>query len=136
MGRRQQRFALGLELSTQSAKSVVLDLARARVAYSGKIDYDAAFPLYQTRGGVLAANQPGVRHTSPLLLIEVLDAVFQDLVRAGVGLGAVAAIKADAMQHCTVYADRALAGRLRQLPRASDLLAGLSPCISRPTSPI
>ena len=37
------------------------------------------------------------------MLLEALDAAFDNLVQADIDLSKLRAIKADAMQHCTVY---------------------------------
>jgi len=130
------KFSLGFELSTQSAKVVLLDLDSGEVVHTGKTDFDSDFPSYRTKGGVLASSASGVRHTSPFLMIEVIDRIFSDLLKNGIDLSAIACVKADAMQHCTVYANGSLADSLAGLDRSSDLLSGLKSSISRKTSPI
>ena len=72
-------YAIGLELSTQSAKSLILDLEFARVEPLASHEYDACFPEYETAGGVLPSSDEDIRHTSPFMLIEALDLVFQRL---------------------------------------------------------
>lgn len=129
-------YAIGLELSTQSAKSLVLDIESGRVAHIGSHEYDACFPEYQTQGGVLASPDEGVRHTSPLMLLQALDLVFEQLNTEGVDLARVRAIKTDGMQHCTVYANHLLAEALAKLDPKQDLLPQLRHTISRQTSPI
>lgn len=92
---------LGLELSTQSAKMVVLD-DKKNVIYTKTLSYDRRFPAYQTEGGVLASAR-GERHTSPYMLVGALEACFQQMKEDGVELHRIDALKLDAMQHCTVY---------------------------------
>jgi len=131
----QQRLSIGIELSTQSAKFVLLDVYGG-IVHSGKFDFDEAFPQYRTKGGVLPFPSEERRHTSPFLLIEAMDRIFQTLVQDGVHLNNICAIKADAMQHCTVYANSALSKALASLSPGRTLLKQLAPAISRPTSPI
>jgi len=131
----QRRLSIGIELSTQSAKFVLLD-ALGSIVHSGKFDFDEAFPRYRTRGGVLPSPSEERRHTSPFLLVEAVDRIFQTLVRDGIRLHDICAIKADAMQHCTVYANAALSQALASLRPGRTLLQQLAPAISRPTSPI
>src|SRR3989338_8022220 len=67
---------LGLEFSTQSAKAVVLD-SDAGVVYKGAINYDDTFEdRYPISGGVLKQTN-GELHSSPMMLIEAHDAIFQ-----------------------------------------------------------
>ncbi|MBI4976324.1 MAG: Hsp70 family protein [Spirochaetes bacterium] len=129
-------YALGIELSTQSAKMVVLDAEHGTVIYTGGFTYEREFPKYGTVNGVLPSPDASVRHTSPAMLIEALDRVFSMLKKDGVDCTKIAAIKADAMQHCTVYADASLAQRLRAIDPAHDLVTALSPSLSRKTAPI
>jgi xylulokinase len=129
-------YSVGIELSTQSVKLVVLDLKDTRMVYSGAFDYDRCFPQYDTRGGVLPSNHPDIRHTSPLMLIEALDYVFKVLPKGIVDPVLIRIIKVDAMQHCTVYTNNEFKRRIQKL-RIENLLAEqLGPCLTRPTSPI
>lgn len=129
---------LGLELSTQSAKIVVLDESE-NVIYKKTFSYDERFPAYQTEGGVLRLGT-GERHTSPYLLVEALDACFQHMKEDGVELGRIDAIKLDAMQHCTVYLGENFGKVLEQSARdAGKALVELfreNDVFTRETSPI
>jgi xylulokinase len=127
---------LGIDFGTQSAKALVLDVRGAGVVYTDSFDYDTAFPKYGTQGGVLQSNDPVIRHTSPFMLLEALDLVFGRLQKSGVDLGSIGAMKIDAMQHCTVYADVSFGERVSSLDAAQDLLRQLAPSIARRTSPI
>jgi xylulokinase len=129
-------LSLGIEFSTQSVKLVVLDLEKKQVAYTGKFDYDATFPQYQTTGGIVPSASPQIRHTSPFLMIEALDKTFQKLKEDKIDLSQVKAIKADGMQHCTVYGNQAFASAVGSLRPEETLLEQLKDTISRKTSPI
>ncbi len=129
-------YALGLEFSTQSAKSLVLDIESGKVEHLASHEYDACFPEYGTQGGVLPSADEGVRHTSPYLVIQALDRVFEQLDRDRVDLAQVRTIKVDGMQHCTVYAKDRFGAALGSLDPRKDLLAQLRSTISRRTSPI
>lgn len=129
-------YALGLEFSTQTAKSLVLDIESGKVEHLVSHEYDTCFPDYETEGGVLAFPDEEVRHTSPFMLIEALDSLFRQLRTDRVDLGQVGAIKVDAMQHCTVYANHLLAEAIRKLDPSQDLLPQLRHTLSRRTSPI
>ena len=129
-------YAIGLELSTQSAKSLVLDVESGRVEHLASHEYDACFPEYETEGGVLVSSDAEVRHTSPFMLIQALDLLFRHLQSDRVELARVRAIKIDGMQHCTVYANQGLGQALGKLDPEQDLLPQLRHTVSRPTSPI
>ncbi len=129
-------YAIGLELSTQSAKSLVLEIESGRVAHLASHEYDACFPEYETEGGALVSTDKDVRHTSPFMLIQALDLVFRQLQQDGLDLASVRAVKVDGMQHCTVYANHQFAEALRKLNPEEDLLAAIRHTVSRKTSPI
>jgi len=129
-------YALGLDFSTQSVKALVLDVRGAGVVHTDSFDYDTAFPGYGTTGGVLHNERPAIRHTSPFMLLEALDLVFGRLRESGMDLGRIGAVKIDAMQHCTVYADVSLGERMACLDAGQNLMPQLGPSITRRTSPI
>jgi len=129
------RYSLGLELSTQSAKYVVLGLD-GKIALSGKFDFDATFPVYGTKGGVLPADQPEIRHASPGLLTESIDEIFSRLVKKGIPLAEIGAVKADAMQHCSVYASKKIDTSLASLHPGKSLLEQIENSFTRSSSPI
>jgi xylulokinase len=129
-------YTLGLDFGTQSVKVLVLDVRGAGVVHTDSFEYDTAFPGYDTRGGVLRSDHPATRHTSPFMLLEALDLVFDRLQKSGVDLGLIGAVKIDAMQHCTVYADASFGERVGSLDAGQSLLAQLGTSITRRTSPI
>jgi sugar (pentulose or hexulose) kinase len=129
-------YALGLDFSTQSCKALVLDVRGARVLRTDSFDYDTTLPKYRTKGGVLQSSLPEIRHTSPSMLLEALDLVFSRLQKSDIDLGLIGAVKIDAMQHCTVYADKSFGDRVRSLDQGRNLLAQLDTSITRKTSPI
>jgi len=129
-------YSLGIEFSTQSVKLVVLHLKAEGLVYNGTFDYDECFPEYETRGGVLPSDNPDIRHTSPLMLIEALDYAFRVMQDQGVDLSLTRIIKVDAMQHCTVYINRNFRKRIQNLDYENTLAKQLEPCLTRQTSPI
>jgi len=134
VGSRDERdalYALGFDFGTQSVKTLVLNVHSGAVVHTDAFDYDTAFPKYGTEGGVLKSDNPVTRHTSPLMLLEAFDLVFSRLKKSGVDLGSIGAVKIDAMQHCTVYADASFGERLESLDAAQDLWPQLTPGITR-----
>ncbi len=129
-------LSLGIEFSTQSVKLVVLDLEKKQVVYTGGFGYDKTFPQYKTTGGILPSSSPQIRHTSPYMMIEALDQTFVKLKNDKVDLSQVKVIKADGMQHCTVYSNKSFAGAVSTLQPDKDLLDQLKMTVSRKTAPI
>lgn len=132
----RNRHVLGFELSTQSAKWIVLDTVSGTLAASGGFEFDTRFPSYATRGGVLESADPKLRHAPPAMYLDALDAIFEEIRSSGIDPGTIAAIKCDAHQHCTVYSNASLAERLARLTEAHALVDWIGPAITRRTSPI
>jgi len=129
-------YTLGLDFGTQSVKTVVLNVHTAEVVYTDSFEYDSFFSRYGTHGGVLPEENPEIRHTSPLMIIEALDMAFTRLQSSGSGVEDIRVVKIDAMQHCTVYTDSSFRGRVSDLDPDNELLPQLQPCITRKTSPV
>ncbi|MFP4642795.1 MAG: FGGY-family carbohydrate kinase [Spirochaetales bacterium] len=127
-------LVLGFELSTQSAKWVVLDTSAAdnpsahggAIVHNGSFEFDDVFPDYGTYGGVLTTEDPQLRHAPAELYLDALDEIFRRLGEAGVRTAEIGAIKCDAHQHCTIYSDATLPARLAGLASEStaDVSAG------------
>ncbi len=129
-------YSLGIEFSTQSVKMVVLDLDNSNIAWSGSFNYDQAFPQYNTSGGVLPSKNEEIRHTSPFMLIEAVDLAFKTLSESSIDTSLIKAVKADGMQHCTVYTNSSFKNAVSELNSQKNLLDQISSCISRNSSPI
>ncbi len=129
-------YVLGLELSTQSVKALVLDVDSGEIIHRQSLDYDSHLPQYKTQGGVLSSEEPGLRHTSPAMLVESLDLAFHFLQKSDVDISRIRVVKADAMQHCTVYTNKSFGNILGRLSGETPLLKQLEPAFSRATSPI
>jgi len=129
-------LTLGIEFSTQSVKAVLLDLKSAQVIHTGKFNYDDRFPEYGTREGVLPHRNSEIRHTSPRLLLEAVDAIFLMLQGSGADLSRIGTVKIDAMQHCTICTDQTFRDRLRNLDPGLSLLEQVEKSLTRATVPI
>ncbi|MFO8062999.1 MAG: FGGY family carbohydrate kinase [Spirochaetia bacterium] len=129
-------LVLGLEFSTQSAKAVALGVESGIRVAVYQLSYDESFPHYRTTGGVLPGQHPEVRHTSPAMLLEALDELFRRMRADGLDLAQVRALKLDAQQHCTVYADESITERLAGLSATEPLTEQLTAAFTRATAPI
>ncbi len=129
-------LSLGIEFSTQSVKTALLDALSGDVVHTGSFAYDERFPWYQTTGGVLPHNDPSVRQTSPSMLLEALDLCFALLLEQGVELGRVTVIKIDAMQHCTVCAGEDFQSAVGSLDPSRSIKEQIAPVLTRRNAPI
>ena len=98
----QAPLFLGLDLSTQSLTSVLVDESLA-VMHRDSVNFDEALPRFGTTHGMITH---GPRVTAPVLMwVEALDISLASL-RASVGeeaMGRVAAVSVSAQQHGSVF---------------------------------
>jgi sugar (pentulose or hexulose) kinase len=82
---------LGLDLSTQQLKAVVLD-KHSKVVHRIAVNFDRDLPHYGTTNGAVRGPDEG-EVTSPVQMwLEAVDLLFARLHGAGVDLGAVVAV--------------------------------------------
>ncbi len=131
-------ISIGIEFSTQTVKIIAIDIHSGEVLYNDGFDYDNTFPHYATSGGVIDHDDPSIRHTSPFMIIEALEYAFLKLTQDKVDLSEVVSIKADAMQHCTVYTTENFGPLISSLSSENNLIEQVkkSSVITRNSVPI
>ncbi len=89
---------LGLDLSTQSLKAVLIDVARASVVCEESISFDDDLPEYGTQLGILAGQPAGVAEAPVLLWRDALIRLVE-LLSAEVNLSTLRALSVGGQQH-------------------------------------
>jgi xylulokinase len=130
------RLFLGLDSSTQSLSAVVIDLDKRKVVYEKSLNFDRTLPRYRTKNGVLPNRDPLVKHGSPRLWVDALDAMFTAMKRDGVALGRILAVSGSGQQHGSVYLNATAPKVLANLNPKKSLVENLRGVFSRPTAPI
>ena len=69
----------GLDVSTQSAKLVIIDPAAGAVVHIDRVDYDRDLPRYGTQGGAIQGLGEGVSESDPAMWIEAVGILLQRL---------------------------------------------------------
>ncbi|XP_036143451.1 xylulose kinase isoform X2 [Monomorium pharaonis] len=106
---------LGLDLSTQQLKAVVVDDNLA-ILYETNLQFDNDLPEFRTYGGVIRKkDESHVVVVPPVMWVKALDMILDKLRVCGVDFGKIAAISGCAQQHGTVYWDKGSLDRLRYL---------------------
>ncbi|MCX6130087.1 MAG: FGGY family carbohydrate kinase, partial [Proteobacteria bacterium] len=101
-----ESYYIGLDVSTQGAKLLVLDYEQRSVIFSKSLNYDKDLPQYQTLDGHRQNAGPGVSESDPRMWLEAVDRLFLALQNAGVNTQAVRAIAVAGQQHGLVCLDR------------------------------
>lgn len=117
---------LGLDCSTQSLSAILIDYDDKKVIYEKQLVFEKEFSHYHTESGSL--RHGNVVHSPPLMWVEALDKIFEEMQSDGVGLGAILAISGSAQQHGSVYLNDSFPSALKTFR--------LQNAFSRKTAPI
>jgi xylulokinase len=126
---------LGLDSSTQSLTAVLIDPASGKIACQLSVNFGNDLPQYGSPSGFIPGGTAGEVHANPLMWLDALDLLFSRLA-AATDLTKVKMIAGSGQQHGSVYLDASFDQRLAELDPARDLVAQLSPALTRATSPI
>ena len=129
---------LGLDSSTQSLSALLIDTDSGQVVADRSVNFGARLPQYLSPSGFLASDDPTIKHADPLMWVEALDLILQELRDAGVDLGRVRAISGAGQQHGSVYLAKALdeLDEVDGWSTSAPLCEQVRPLLSRKTSPI
>ncbi len=106
---KNERLALGLDISTQGISAVILDVDRRTKVYEHKLDYCQDPRLYKfgirKEDYILPPENEGEASQPPELFFASLDAIFEDLKKA-ISLKNIFVINCAGQQHSHVYLNR------------------------------
>lgn len=106
----------GLDVSTQSCKLVVIDLASHHTVFVEAVDYDEELPHHGTRDGAVQGLGTGVSESDPHMWIEAVELLLDRLKNyPDVEQGQIRCLSVSAQQHGLVALDAS--GKLAR-PRA------------------
>jgi xylulokinase len=126
---------LGLDSSTQSLSALIVDTDTGKVVANKSVNFGERLPQYKSPTGFLPNPDAAIKHSDPLMWVEALDLVLQDLRAAGVDLSQVRGISGAGQQHGSVYLSKSLDSVGDWSPSAP-LAEQVRPLLSRKTAPI
>ncbi|HEY3494269.1 MAG TPA: FGGY family carbohydrate kinase [Polyangiaceae bacterium] len=126
---------LGLDSSTQSLSALAIDTESGRVVLDHSVNYGSALPEYRSPNGFLENADAAVKHSDPLMWVDALDRLLEEVRASGFDLGRVAGVSGAGQQHGSVYLSTPLAKAPAWSPSAK-LREQVKPLLSRATSPI
>ncbi|KAM0735926.1 Xylulose kinase [Formica fusca] len=127
---------LGLDLSTQQLKAVVVD-DNLTVLHETSVQFDNDLPEFRTYGGVIQKKEePHVVVVPSLMWVKALDMILDKLRVCGVDFSKVVAISGCAQQHGTVYWGKGSQSRLQCLNPIKFLYEQFATSFSVTHSPI
>lgn len=89
----------GLDVSTQSTKLVIIDLARGEIVHHDQVNFDHDLPQYKTSEGVLRDPLTGASESDPHMWIESIDLLLERLSQKPSIAGSIRAISVSGQQH-------------------------------------
>ncbi|MDD5656519.1 MAG: FGGY family carbohydrate kinase [Elusimicrobia bacterium] len=99
------KYYLGLDVSTQGAKLVLLDYALGRAVFTAAADYDRDLPQYGTRNGACVGLAEGVSESEPGMWLDAVRLLFDRLKESGCDPARVRAVSVSGQQHGLVCLD-------------------------------
>ncbi|EFN69877.1 Xylulose kinase [Camponotus floridanus] len=127
---------LGLDLSTQQLKAVVID-DNLVVLHETSIQFDNDLPEFRTYGGVIQKKEePHVVVAPSLMWVKALDMILDKLRVCGVDFSKVVAISGCAQQHGTIYWGKGSQSRLQRLNPTKFLYEQFATSFSVTHSPV
>lgn len=127
---------LGLDSSTQSLTALAIEMPSQKILGTWSVNFETQLSHWGAENGVLPDADPKVAHSPPLMWVEALDLLFQEMSGQGFPFGEVRAVAGSGQQHGSVYLNASARDALQGLVDADSLKAALSDVFSRKTSPI
>jgi len=127
---------LGLDCSTQSLTSIIIDFSSGKVIYRDRIDFDEDLPQYNTQNGIIILDDSKIIHSYPLMWVEALEILFEKMKTTEILIHNIKAITGSGQQHGTVYLNTKFERNLKRLDANKSLVSQLKDSFSRPTSPV
>ena len=83
---------LGIDVSTQSVKCIVIDTVSGTIAAESGVNYGHDLPDYASPNGFLPHPDPLVKQADPLMWLDALELAFRRLADTGVPLAEIRGI--------------------------------------------
>jgi xylulokinase len=126
---------LGLDSSTQSLSALLIDTDTGKVVVEKSVNFGERLPQYKSPKGFLPNDDASVKHSDPLMWVDALDLLLQELRDAGVDLSKVRGISGAGQQHGSVYLSKSL-DQVGDWNTTLPLSQQVRPLLARATSPI
>jgi len=126
---------LGLDSSTQSLSALLIDTDTGKVVADNCVNFGERLPQYNSPKGFLPNDDASIKHSDPLMWVDALDLLLQEMRDAGVDFSKVRGISGAGQQHGSVYLSKSLDEAGDWSP-ATPLREQVRPLLARKTSPI
>lgn len=132
----EERTFLGIDLSTQQLKAVVVN-DNLQPTYQASVKFDTDLPEFRTQGGAVIDKMNPKYITAPTIMwVKALDMLMDRLTVAGVDFSKIAAISGSAQQHGSVFWQKGAEDTLTKLDPSDFQHLQLATSFSVTNSPI
>ena len=128
-------LALGIDSSTQSCSAIVINTTKSTVVAEAVVNFGESLPQYNAPNGFITNGIAGEVHADPLMWLDALELVFEQL-SSQCDLAEVRAISGAGQQHGSVYLNESWFDAVSSLKIDLSLSAQISNCLSRRSAPI
>ncbi|TBU37301.1 D-xylulose kinase [Dichomitus squalens] len=127
---------LGLDLSTQGLKAVLID-SEGTLIHESSVNFDRDLPSYPTTNGAIRGPDPGEVTSTVRMWLNAYDLIMERMRAAGVDFSRILGISGDGQQHGSVYWSKDAERLLASLDASRPLAEQLEPdAFSLPRAPI
>ena len=96
----------GWDVSTQSAKLLVIDADTRQIVFNKAINYDNDLPHYKTKEGAIQGLGEGASESDPNMWIEAMNALLKQLAESSVNQRDILSMSVSGQQHGLVALDK------------------------------
>jgi xylulokinase len=128
-------YALGLDSSTQSCSAIIIDTSTQAIIAEASINFGEQLPQYQAPAGFIPDGKDGEVHSDPLMWLDALEQLLEDL-KTRCNLSQIVAISGAGQQHGSVYLNDRWMNCIDTLETNESLSAQIAPCLARNSAPI
>lgn len=96
----------GWDVSTQSAKLLVIDAETRQIVFNKAINYDNDLPHYKTKEGAIQGLGEGASESDPNMWIEAMNALLKQLAESSVNQRDMLSMSVSGQQHGLVALDK------------------------------
>ena len=128
-------YSLGIDASTQSISALIIDLDSGEFVCENSINFDEKLPEFNTVNGVIEGNTDGEVFSNPLMWLNALELLFEDISKK-CDVKKIKAISGAGQQHGSVYLNANWLKNINKLKSNISLSEQIRPCLSRLEAPI
>jgi len=128
---------LGLDLSTQSLKAIIIDISLSKIIHTETINFEKDLPQFGSSNGYfINPKNPLNIYSCPDMWISALDLIFERMKNKNIPLNKIMGISGSCQQHGSVYLNSEFENTIKNLDISHNLSSHLKNIFTRKICPI